>query len=77
LQVDEVLFEGLAVTLETMPPFKRRLTRSGFGRLATAGQLGPGLGPFFTDSGGLGRPTLVPGMVSFQGCLLRCEEVGE
>jgi len=58
LQVDEVLFEGLAVALETLPPFKRRFAGPGFGRLAAAGKLGAGFAALVAEPGGLGRPVL-------------------
>jgi hypothetical protein len=77
LEVGEVLVEGLAVTFEALPPSERRFLRPGFGGLAAAGELGAGLRPILTASGGLGGPVLVPGVVGSQGCLLRSEEISQ
>jgi hypothetical protein len=76
-KVDEMLFEGLAVALEASPPFKDRLVATGLGGLAAAGELGAGYAAFLAESGGLGRPVLVYGVVGFEGCLLRSEEVSQ
>jgi hypothetical protein len=58
-QVDEVLFEGLAVALETLPPFKRRLLGWCLGGLAAAGELGAGFAALLAGLSGLRRPVLV------------------
>lgn len=72
-----MLFEGLAVALEALPPFKGRLVGLGLGSLTPAGQLGAGFAALLAEPGGLGRPVLVPGVVGFDGRLLRTEEIGE
>jgi hypothetical protein len=77
LEVGWVLVEGLAVVFEALPPFKGDLLGAGFGGLAAAGELGAGFRPVFAALGRLGGPVLVPGVVGFQGGLLRPEEVGE
>jgi hypothetical protein len=68
-QVDEVLFESLAIALETLPPFERRLLRASLGGLTAAGKLGARLATFLTEPGGLGRPVLVLDAVGFEGRL--------
>ena len=72
-----MLVESLAVVLEALPPFKCRLLGFGFGGLAAAGELGARFRPVFAAPGRLSGPVLMPGVVGFQGRLLRSEEVGE
>jgi hypothetical protein len=77
LEVGQVLVEGLAVALETLPPFKVRLAGTGLGGVAAASELGASFRPVFAAPGRLGRPALVLGVVRFEGRLLRPQEVGE
>jgi hypothetical protein len=72
-----MLFEGLAVVLEALPPLKGRLVGPGLGRLTAAGQLNAGLAALLAESGGLGGPVRVPSVIGFEGRLLRSKEVGE
>jgi len=50
----EVLFEGLAVALEALPPLKGGLLEPGLGRPAAAGQLGAGVAALLAESDVLG-----------------------